>query len=90
MGRYPRSIINAFCKNDRGVHIFPIIATTQILLYRKDIFKNLEIKSQFARMYGFELSVPNTWSNFNTVAEFFDRSLNAKSPFRYGTAASAL
>ena len=88
--RYPKTITKAFYKYDRGIHIFPIIATTQILLYRKDIFTNQDIKSQFMNMYGYELSPPGTWSNFNTIAEFFDRSVNPKSPFRYGTAASAL
>lgn len=90
LGRYPKNIAKAFYRCDRGVHIFPIIATTQILMYRKDIFTNQDIKSQFMRMYGYELSVPGTWSNFNTIAEFFDQNVNPKSPFRYGTAASAL
>ncbi|RDY31551.1 extracellular solute-binding protein, partial [Lachnotalea glycerini] len=90
LSRYPRTILDAFYKGDRGVHIFPIIATTQVLLYRKDIFSNPDIKAQFMRMYGFDLSVPNTWSNFNTIAEFFDRKCNPKSPFEYGTAATAL
>lgn len=88
--RYPKTIVSAFGRGDRGVHIFPIIATTQVLFYRKDIFTNPDIKAQFMKMYGFELSVPGTWSNFNTTAEFFDRNCNPKSPFRYGTAASAL
>ncbi len=88
--RYPRTIISAFYKADRGIHVLPIIATTQILAYRKDIFTNPDIKAQFMHMYGFELSVPGTWSNFNTVAEFFYREKNPRSPFEYGTAASAL
>lgn len=88
--RYPKTIVKAFYKYDRGIHIFPIIATTQVLLYRKDIFTNPDIKSQFMHMYGYELSTPGTWSNFNTIAEFFDKSINPKSPFCYGTAASAL
>lgn len=88
--RYPKTIVKAFYKYDRRVHIFPIIATTQVLLYRKDIFTDQDVKAQFMNMYGYELSTPGTWSNFNTIAEFFDRSLNPKSPFRYGTAASAL
>lgn len=90
LSRYPKTIVDAFYKGDHGIHIFPIIATTQVLLYRKDIFTNPDLKAQFMRMYGFDLSVPNTWSNFNTVAEFFDRKYNPKSPFEYGTAASAL
>lgn len=88
--RYPKTIVKAFYRFDRGVHIFPIIATTQVLLYRKDIFTNPDVKSQFMNMYGYELPPPGTWSNFNTIAEFFDRSVNPRSPFRYGTAASAL
>lgn len=90
MKRYPRPIVNAFCKADRGIHIFPIIATTQVMVYRKDIFTNQDLKAQFMQRYGFDLAVPNTWSNFNTVAEFFHRKSNPRSPFEYGTAASAL
>jgi multiple sugar transport system substrate-binding protein len=87
---FPRSVRNVFYRGDLGVHSLPIIATTQVLMYRRDIFNDADIKAQFTKSYGFDLSVPNTWSNFNTVAEFFTRSVNPRSPFTYGTAASAL
>ncbi|WP_069997853.1 extracellular solute-binding protein [Cellulosilyticum sp. I15G10I2] len=87
---YPSSVKNAFYKGDTGTHIFPIIATVQTLLYRKDIFSDRDIKVQFFKKYGYELEPPKTWTNFNIIAEFFDRRENPKSPFEYGTAATSL
>ena len=87
---YPTTVKKAFYKYDIGVHTLPIIGTTQVLFYRTDIFSNPDIKKSFSDKYGFELMPPSTWSSFNKIAEFFDPEYNKKSPFRYGTAASAL
>jgi multiple sugar transport system substrate-binding protein len=42
-------------------------------VYRKDWFENDQEKTSFKKKYGRELSVPNTWTEFRDIAEFFYR-----------------
>jgi len=84
------SVKAAFYKRDIGIHYLPIINTTQILLYRRDVFTDTDLKVRFFRKNGFELSPPTTWANYNVIAEFFTRACNPSSPFEFGTAATAL
>jgi len=60
----------------------PLVAATQLLMYRKDLFETQ--KSAFKLATGRELAVPTTWPEFNEVARFFTRSLNPNSPVEYG------
>lgn len=90
MQKFPDTVQSGFYRYDRGLHLLPIIATTQVILYRQDIFENQEIKNRFMKRYGFELTPPRTWNDFNVIAEFFDRAYNPYSPFEHGTAATAL
>ncbi|GIN64545.1 hypothetical protein J27TS8_45380 [Robertmurraya siralis] len=69
---------------DGKYHAVPIMSGTQLLFYQKDLFENESLKRQFARTYGNELTVPQTWSQFNIIAEFFTRAYNSKSPTTYG------
>ncbi|WP_158587494.1 extracellular solute-binding protein [Neobacillus notoginsengisoli] len=69
---------------DGEYHAVPIMSGTQLLFYQKDLFENEQLKRQFSRIYGKELSVPETWADFNIIAEFFTRSFNPKSPIPYG------
>lgn len=90
LANFPSGIRQDFYRGDCGVHLIPIIATIQMILYRKDVFNDRDIKKQFQKQYGYELMPPKTWTNFNTIAEFFDKKTNVNSPFQYGTAATAL
>ena len=42
------------------------------LYYRKDIFENKEYQERFKKQYGYPLSVPKTWDEYKTVANFFN------------------
>ena len=90
LGHYPQGIKTAFYKNQRGIAGLPIIATIETLFYRSDIFEDKDIKWNFYKKYGFELCPPRTWTEFNYIAEFFNRSVNPNSPVEYGTAISGL
>lgn len=90
LDKYPTGIKNAFFKNVPNIHIVPIISTIQTIFYRKDVFEDRDTKAVFQKRNGFELSVPKTWTEFNLIAEFFNKRGNAHSMFEYGTAISAL
>jgi multiple sugar transport system substrate-binding protein len=64
----------------------PLAASTQLLMYRKDLFE--QQRAAFKLATGRELTVPTTWKQFNEVARFFTRSLNPQSPVAYGLSAA--
>jgi DNA-binding LacI/PurR family transcriptional regulator/ABC-type glycerol-3-phosphate transport system substrate-binding protein len=90
LDHFPQGIKTAFFKKQNGVFGLPIIATIETLFYRRDIFEDKDIKWNFYKKYGFELSPPRTWTEFNYIAEFFDRAVNPSSPVEYGTALCGL
>lgn len=45
----------------------------QVMYYRRDLLVNREHRARFAARYGYPLAVPQTWSQFRDVAEYFDR-----------------
>jgi ABC-type glycerol-3-phosphate transport system substrate-binding protein len=87
---FPKSIRDAFMKFGSKIYGLPMMATIQFLFYRKDLFENEDMQWRFSAKYGFELSVPKNWTEFNIVAEFFNRSVNPDSPVEYGTAINGL
>ncbi|MEA2050720.1 MAG: extracellular solute-binding protein [Campylobacterota bacterium] len=42
------------------------------LYYRKDIFQNKQYQEKFKKEYGYELKVPQTWTQYKTIAKFFN------------------
>lgn len=88
--KYPTGIKNAFFKNDTSLFTVPIVSTIQMIFYRKDVFEDGDIKAKFLKRNGYDLSVPKTWTEFNLIAEFFNKRSNPLSEFEYGTAISAL
>lgn len=65
----------------------PIMASTQLLMYRKDLFA--EQQEAFRKYAGRELTVPQTWEEYNEVARFFTRKFNPDSPTDYGVSVAA-
>lgn len=68
------------------IYGIPFMSGTQLLFYQRDLFDDPTLKTLYRRKYGLELAPPTTWSEVNLVAEFFTRSLNSKSPVKYGMA----
>ena len=54
-----------------------------ILYYRKDLFEDLENQAEFASKYGYDLSPPQGWQQFDQIAEFF---ADKYAPDLYGAA----
>jgi len=67
----------------------PLMASAQILMYRKDLFEDADQQQAFERFAGRPLAVPRTWAEFNEVARFFTRAFNSASPTQYGIAVAA-
>ncbi|MGI6113404.1 MAG: extracellular solute-binding protein, partial [Mahellales bacterium] len=67
----------------------PFMYAPQILFYRKDLFEDKSLKREFEARYKTELTPPDTWLEFNAIAEFFTKSLNPSSPVEYGTSVAA-
>ena len=42
------------------------------LYYRKDLFENQEHQQKFKQRYGYELTVPKTWTAFRDIADYFN------------------
>ncbi|MCG8515696.1 MAG: extracellular solute-binding protein [Halanaerobiales bacterium] len=56
-----------------GVPTQPNVLT---MTYRKDLFENPQHKEEYKKMYGKELTVPETWQELLRVAQFFTRDQN--------------
>ncbi|MFR8799757.1 MAG: hypothetical protein ACLVGQ_11880 [Blautia massiliensis (ex Durand et al. 2017)] len=55
---------------------------TQLLFYRKDLFENRELQTEYQKRSLISLRAPRTWKEFNDVAAFFTRKENPASPYR--------
>ncbi len=59
------------------------------LYYRKDILSNKIYKQKFKKEFGYELSVPKTWKEFNDISKFFnDWDWDDDGEIEYGFAGS--
>jgi multiple sugar transport system substrate-binding protein len=53
--------------------------------YRKDLFQNTENQADFRIRYGYELSPPDTWTEYRDIAEFFTGRKDNQGNLLYGT-----
>ncbi|MEG0251467.1 MAG: sugar ABC transporter substrate-binding protein [Christensenellaceae bacterium] len=58
-------------KQNGNLYLMPRHADISSILYRTDLFKDENYKKQFFDTYHRELSVPQTWDEFEQVATFF-------------------
>jgi multiple sugar transport system substrate-binding protein len=66
------------CKIDEKLYAIPIMADTNGLVYRTDLFKDPGENAAFKARYGYELKVPQTYKEFHDIAEFFTRKKGEK------------
>lgn len=62
----------------------PFDPSTQIFLYRKDLFEDATICRAFYEKYHEKLTIPATIEQYLRVAEFFTQKYNPLSPTKYG------
>ena len=53
---------------------FPTESDATAWAYRKDLFENPDEQAAFQAKYGYDLAVPETYSQFKNIAEFFTRT----------------
>lgn len=58
---------------DDTLYGIPTWSNSKVLIYRKDLFENEQYQEEFAKEYGYELTVPTNWQEYLDVAEFFTR-----------------
>jgi multiple sugar transport system substrate-binding protein len=71
----PSTAIDVAAIKRAGFEIYglPVQANVLTMAYRKDLFDSPTEKAAFQKKYGHALAVPQTWTEFTTVAEFFTR-----------------
>ena len=60
-------------KIDNGTYGLPFHDGPECLIYRKDLFENETEKANFKKQFGYELSTPKTWKEFQEITTFFNR-----------------
>lgn len=63
----------------------PYDPSTQLMFYRRDLFRDPTYRRMYFEIYRRELEVPGSFEDYNRIAGFFTRSLNPASPVQYGT-----
>ena len=69
---------------DRRRICLPYDPSTQILFYRADLFNDPTIKRMYYEYCKEELSVPETFEQYNKISRFFTRSCHHGSPLKFG------
>jgi multiple sugar transport system substrate-binding protein len=70
------TFISSFCEYPDGSGKYygvPALGDFFGMSYRTDLFNDPEEKKAFQEKYGYELKVPETWSQLRDIAEFFTR-----------------
>ena len=83
--QFAPSVLENIATLDRRILGVPYVYSLQMLFFRKDLFTDPAIMSEFHRRYGVRLEPPRTWHLFNLIAGFFTRRENPSSPTEYGT-----
>ena len=78
---------------DYGMYVeslfaIPFMSGAQLLYYQRDLFDNPDLQRKYQRKYNEPLAPPETWKQFNAIAEFFTKSFTPDSPVKYGISMS--
>ncbi|MCU9534163.1 extracellular solute-binding protein [Streptococcus sp. CSL10205-OR2] len=65
-------------------YTFPLDISSQILVYRKDIFENTLIQRQYFEKNKNSLEIPQSYIEFDKISEFFTKNINNESPTLFG------
>lgn len=73
------------CVNGK-IYALPVTPSAQLLFYRKDLFESNVNKRLYREKYKRELKVPESFGEYNQIAEFFfDLAEEGETDVRYGT-----
>lgn len=65
-------------------YTFPLDVSSQVLIYRKDLFDDVLIQRQFFEKYKQKLVVPTTYALFDKITAFFTKTYQSDSKTAYG------
>ncbi|MDD4493929.1 MAG: extracellular solute-binding protein [Eubacteriales bacterium] len=71
-----------FSEYQKGYYALPFMYAPQVLYYRKDLFSNSKIRSEYEKIYHSRLRAPLAWTEFNAICEFFT---SCSDSIEYGT-----
>ena len=70
---YLPAVADKYCMFRDRIFALPLTPSPQILFYRKDLFQDLENRRLYYEKNGRELRPPETFAEFNAIADFFTR-----------------
>jgi len=79
---YPRLL--DYSKWKGRLYGLPYQPDVMLLFYRRDLFENELLREAFKDKYGYNLSIPKNWAEFQEIGSFFTKTINSKSPVDYG------
>lgn len=82
---YSSNILQRFCVVNEQLYAIPFDPSIQVLFYQKAIFEDMLVQRRFYEQYKTELLPPNTFEEFNRLAEFFSQPFEKKANIHYGT-----
>ncbi|MBO2516869.1 MAG: hypothetical protein CW338_06260 [Clostridiales bacterium] len=83
--RFLPGLMDRYGSINGELYALPETPSTQMLFYRRDIFEDTAIKRLFQEQNHAALRLPRTFGEYNTIASFFTRSINSRSPVKYGS-----
>ena len=84
MNSFIPDLIERYSIVNGHIYCLPVTPSMQLLFYRKDLFESPIYKRMYWETYRKQLTVPNTFEDFNKIARFFTKAINPESPVDFG------
>ena len=85
MGNFSASLGDDYYRVGDKCLALPFDPSVQILYYRKDWFEDARIRREYYEVCKKQLTVPETFAEYDEIARFFTRRFHKNSPVDYGT-----
>jgi multiple sugar transport system substrate-binding protein len=82
---YLPNCLKYFSEFEGKYYGLPFMYAPQIFYYRKDLFNNQVLATEFEKRYHSKLHPPRTWMEFNAIAAFFTQCKLPENLVNYGT-----
>ncbi|MBF6625649.1 extracellular solute-binding protein [Aerococcaceae bacterium zg-BR9] len=82
--RIPSYVSDEYKKIDNIQLTMPFDISSQVLVYRKDLFENTLIQREYFERNKNELTPPKTFDDFDKISKFFTRTFNENSRTTFG------
>lgn len=82
---YLPNCLKYFSEFEGKYYGLPFMYAPQIFYYRKDLFNNEVLATEYEKQYHSKLRPPHTWTEFNAIAAFFTNCKLPENQVNYGT-----